>query len=749
MQSRLKNKSIRFPLIILLLCISVVPLLNLGVYIIYRGAFLAKDQIFQQETEYLDRSKMRLETCMQDVESYFSSAAAQEIIQRYYYRNLDYSEYSSLVSTQRLFRTFLEQQSLFKSVYFVNIEEGFYVGSDGAGYYDDEKTEPVFLNAMTAHNQTIFWDNIPEWDGLQRSMKNEPLEIDGLTMFIKCPMYINATRGVLLVSVDMDKLNNMLERENTNNNTVIFINDAGTMVYSSDETLVGQNMSEVDLLSRVQMDGQQGNKHISGSKGAYYVNYIRGENNWIYLTINDTGPINRELGSLIFTYLLLGGGMVAVLLTIIVLIHRWLYSSISRLAKKAGREGETGNEFDIIEEGVDSLLTQKQLVEKQMLFFKNSLKELFLIKLIRGLLQEEDISKMGERVGISEQYSSMAILVIHTFGSREQGQPELVALMEKIYTSIPMAQIIATTTLNGFQIVWLGENENSTDFLNELLSLQSTIDESLSQEILLGCSDVFSKFGEVRKAYHSAVASFAYRTDTRDDARASIPDIPFEPGYPEQLCEQLNMELQKGSLEEAQQILKRILKTIYSPARQPMIYEAYIIRLAASVLAALEELDMDKEELYEILPSQLSEKLVDVCNKSSARKLLFDEMIVPVVEKMQEKRNQNVELLGEKAIAIIRREFSLELTLESCAEQLNCHPMHLWQVFKEQNHITFSQYLEDYRFQMAQKQLANTNDSIKDIAEHLGYANPQNFIRSFKKRAGCTPGQYREEHNQL
>ena len=86
------------------------------------------------------------------------------------------------------------------------------------------------------------------------------------------------------------------------------------------------------------------------------------------------------------------------------------------------------------------------------------------------------------------------------------------------------------------------------------------------------------------------------------------------------------------------------------------------------------------------------------------------------------------------------------MTLESCARKLGCEPMYLWQVFREQNHVTFSQYLEDYRLQKSVERLMTTDASVKEIAEEFGYANSQNFIRSFKKKTGCTPGQYREKN---
>ena len=60
--------------------------------------------------------------------------------------------------------------------------------------------------------------------------------------------------------------------------------------------------------------------------------------------------------------------------------------------------------------------------------------------------------------------------------------------------------------------------------------------------------------------------------------------------------------------------------------------------------------------------------------------------------------------------------------------------------------MTFSQCLDNTRFQKAKEWLASTSQPIAEIAARLRYSNAQNFIRSFKKKEGMTPGQYRELH---
>ncbi|MFB4390061.1 helix-turn-helix domain-containing protein, partial [Bacillus sp. BR_10] len=49
------------------------------------------------------------------------------------------------------------------------------------------------------------------------------------------------------------------------------------------------------------------------------------------------------------------------------------------------------------------------------------------------------------------------------------------------------------------------------------------------------------------------------------------------------------------------------------------------------------------------------------------------------------------------------------------------------------------------RHHVAKNWLVETDMSVKEISEKLKYKNPQNFIRSFKKLEGTTPGKYRDQ----
>jgi AraC-like DNA-binding protein len=61
---------------------------------------------------------------------------------------------------------------------------------------------------------------------------------------------------------------------------------------------------------------------------------------------------------------------------------------------------------------------------------------------------------------------------------------------------------------------------------------------------------------------------------------------------------------------------------------------------------------------------------------------------------------------------------------------------------------TFQAILDQVRFEVARQLLAGTRASIDDIAAALGYASVSPFMRTFRRWAGTTPGQWRRAAGQ-
>lgn len=85
-------------------------------------------------------------------------------------------------------------------------------------------------------------------------------------------------------------------------------------------------------------------------------------------------------------------------------------------------------------------------------------------------------------------------------------------------------------------------------------------------------------------------------------------------------------------------------------------------------------------------------------------------------------------------------------SVEDIAEHFYISRAYLSRVFKAFTNCTISQTLRQVRMQNASEYLRNTQLSVQNIADAVGYGDVTFFIRAFKKTYGTTPLQYRKQH---
>lgn len=82
-------------------------------------------------------------------------------------------------------------------------------------------------------------------------------------------------------------------------------------------------------------------------------------------------------------------------------------------------------------------------------------------------------------------------------------------------------------------------------------------------------------------------------------------------------------------------------------------------------------------------------------------------------------------------------------TLESAAEFVHLNPYYLSTVFRQQTGEKFSDYVLRVRMEAAVALIERGNESVKAVAEAVGYTNPNSFTRAFRQYYQCNPKEYR------
>ncbi|OXM84367.1 response regulator [Paenibacillus rigui] len=168
--------------------------------------------------------------------------------------------------------------------------------------------------------------------------------------------------------------------------------------------------------------------------------------------------------------------------------------------------------------------------------------------------------------------------------------------------------------------------------------------------------------------------------------------------------------------------------------RQAMEYGAsnYILKLSMKVQSLKDALEKVKKEL-ELAPRTASVQAHTVTEGAAAAM----EQKAPGYEP-----TDHPEI--NKILAYLHEHYQEEISLSFLAQYVAMDVKYISQLFKKKTGDTFVHYLHRIRIERACELLIQTNTSVSEIGEKVGFVNDNYFIKIFKRFCHMTPQHYRK-----
>ncbi|MFC5703942.1 helix-turn-helix domain-containing protein [Cohnella faecalis] len=107
---------------------------------------------------------------------------------------------------------------------------------------------------------------------------------------------------------------------------------------------------------------------------------------------------------------------------------------------------------------------------------------------------------------------------------------------------------------------------------------------------------------------------------------------------------------------------------------------------------------------------------------------------------------ENLSVVDKVKRFVAERIGEQDLSREDIASHVYLNPDYLTRIFKKDTGMSLSDYLQSSRIDYAKELLANTGQSVSEIAVASGYSNLSYFSTIFKKATGYNPVDFRKQH---
>ena len=741
-------------LLFIILAISMLPIVVLGLYAFCNNQVALREKVNARNYTQLHQTVTTTERTLKFIQDYYTLIMLYENegIEDWQETALESAQISDIITLQKLLAGGVITYDIIKEVSLVNTRHNWAISQAGI-YSLLDVGDYITIMRILEDNRAVYWRFVPIDEALNQRVIN-----GNIFLVINPRTGMSGSEGMFMVvslsNYQMDKLLS----DNRCEFALTVTDSDGIVIYDSDGRTIGQHYSALAEFADYTL-APTVEEHPVVRDGVYYNVAHSDMTGFHYISRYTNRDVLAASTFMYYLILLLCLFLVVVVLVLTIVESRRMYapiqSMVSRFANKS--TGKTADEFDLIRSGIADLQHENLSMREELSQYMPMLDELFIMKLARYQLSREQMEEMAKQLGVFDRWVYMCFVAIHICHSRQDVQHDirLIALSNIAMQVIPPENRMKYVIHNGNCIVLVGGKRTMLeDFMDDLLLWNQQISqiarEKLDASLTIGVSTVFDDYSDAQNAFRESQNVLLYRgvVKRQQTPESSItffddvkPDTMDVDEYPRALVAELMDAISRLKSEPAYAKLDEIIRWIYSKNLPINAFQFTLMRLTADLFTVLKV----GHSISDVIKTNRSllEELARIVSPDDMRGFFITRLMDPIMRILSEAGSAQDQIV-EKVLRIIEEEYASDLSIESCAERLNYHPTYIWRVMRNKLGTTFQECLLTYRMKIAQQWLVESDITVNEIASRLRYNNAQNFIRSFKKFTGTTPGNYRQ-----
>lgn len=659
-----------------------------------------------------------------------------------------------------------------EDVVIVNFKQNWMIKNSGFYRFDQYLHHSQIANQLLLPN-TISWVMNPSLWFYSEGKANAAMCPYTISLVKKLPDQALDKFGLAFTNIPTCSLADLLHYTPRESETVMILDDQERIVFHTDPAMIGKYAIDTGFIKNPLIFTEaSGQFQTEVEHRAYTATYLQSPfNNWIYISIISIDSLTQDAKKIGRYTLILCLIIVTVFLVIAWLGSRRMYNPVERLMLQVGGRPQSketrSNEFDIISHQVQDLFRSKTQLEQEAHQHLQQSLHYFLIKMFQGKIRRAELDERMALFGFSGKLAEwkqlcLITLQIDTLETTRYGKEDLELLLFAINNII--GELIAEEDrlppifIDQTQVTLVGSKEETPEPFNRFMyalteSIQQTVERVLGLQISIGISLPFRDPKQASIAYREGLEALKHRIHL--GGRVIVPYANVNAGkhqlhldYPYLTESELFDAIVLADEDKARAALRSFMQTIFKHEMSPQEYQIPMVRLLTSLMVATQESGVSLSQLH-AAGGSLYEELNGLHMSLEIEGWFWSRVVAPLIGIFRDRQNSQYQSISEKIKEMVQRGYDTDLTVEKCAAALHYNANYLSSVFRKETGQTFSDYLSSFRFGMARRWLTETDMTIKEIAERLQYLNSQNFIRSFRKQEGMTPGQYRDAYRKM
>ena len=433
-----------------------------------------------------------------------------------------------------------------------------------------------------------------------------------------------------------------------------------------------------------------------------------------------------------------------------------------------------------IKSKIDKEIMERKDMEALKEYYNKSLpilKEKFLSSLVSTKLDKDEIMQKCRAYRLKLEGNEFVVSIIRIdfnlaysnakdgdTGSKKTKNPSMIGDGDTELTKFAILNICqeifdkygcGIVFMNNDYIVAIFTSDNSNDekFMTKVLSILDEIHQTINKyyklSITIGVGNRYNHIEDTSYSYMNALSALNYSLIVGNDRIIYIEDV--EPKHSKMLSfdelkkRSLITSIKVGTPEEIRKTIGDIFADIMEAQNPYEDYQVFLFEILTAILEVARDLNVNMNNLFGIDYNLFVEihKFKDLWKVRD----WITSICIKVRSYISKERQDSSKQIVNDAIQYLKENYSNgEITIDRVCKMLHISTGYFSALFKRETKLTFVNYLTHIRMEAAKELLRTTNLKSFEIAQKVGYSEPNYFSYCFKKNFGISPSEYRNSN---